>query len=175
MDWEKIKAEYITTDTSYAKLAKKYGTTKGAIGNRAVREKWYEQRKTYINETLTATLEIAKADGAKEIVKSCSGEISQARVLAELAAVAFARGTDYAQIRVGDDGKYRVDFTETDALTDAQKAAVTGIELTQTGPKVKTADKLRALELLAKYTGLVDSETSDDDGTGVVVLPEIGE
>ena len=32
-DWQAIKTEYITTDTSYRKLAQKYGISHVQIGN----------------------------------------------------------------------------------------------------------------------------------------------
>lgn len=56
LDWEAIKTEYITTETSLSKLAKKYGTTKQIIGRKSSSEKWVEQRRRYVDETLTKTL-----------------------------------------------------------------------------------------------------------------------
>lgn len=37
-DWSKIKTEYITTDTSYRKLAEKYGINKDTIYAKAKKE-----------------------------------------------------------------------------------------------------------------------------------------
>lgn len=56
MDWNKIKTEYITSDTSYRKLADKYGISHNVIGARAVKEGWVELRKQHTDKTLTKTL-----------------------------------------------------------------------------------------------------------------------
>lgn len=79
-------------------------------------------------------------------------EITQDRVLQELAAIGFARGTDYAQVSKSG----TVSLTPTDKLNSQQKAAVTGIKETQAGVEVKLADKVKALELLGKHLGMFD-------------------
>ena len=56
-DWKKIKTEYITTDTSYRKLAHKYGINVTTIAKIGSDEKWLEQRKQYAIETQTKTIE----------------------------------------------------------------------------------------------------------------------
>ena len=55
-DWQAIKTEYITTDTSYRKLAQKYGVNATNIAKKASKEKWVEQRNKNANETLSKTL-----------------------------------------------------------------------------------------------------------------------
>ena len=57
IDWEKIRTEYVTTSTSYRKLAEKYGVNYSALGARARAEGWVEQRTQYQNETHTKTLD----------------------------------------------------------------------------------------------------------------------
>ena len=56
-DWQAIKTEYITTDTSYRKLAQKYGVNYQAICHRSKDEGWIEQREQYKNKTFTKTVE----------------------------------------------------------------------------------------------------------------------
>ena len=56
-DWQAIKTEYITTDTSYRKLAQKYGVNYQAICHRSKDEGWIEQREQYRNDTITKTLD----------------------------------------------------------------------------------------------------------------------
>ena len=57
MDWQAIKTDYITDESSsYRKLAKKYGISHNIIGARAVKEGWVEQKKQFQDKTLTKTL-----------------------------------------------------------------------------------------------------------------------
>ena len=55
-DWQAIKTEYITTDTSYRKLAQKYGVDSAVIGRRAKNEEWVKLRQQHINKTQTKAL-----------------------------------------------------------------------------------------------------------------------
>ena len=69
-DWQAIKTEYITTDTSYRKLAEKYGVSRVQIGNVGRDEKWVELRRQHLDNTVTKTVaavEDAQADRAKKI------------------------------------------------------------------------------------------------------------
>ena len=52
-DWQAIKTEYITTDTSYRKLAQKYGVHYNAVANRAKQEGWISQRNQFCDRTVT--------------------------------------------------------------------------------------------------------------------------
>ena len=56
IDWEKIKIEYITTDTSQTKLSKKYGIPKSTIAQRSIRENWVERREQFKSNVETKTL-----------------------------------------------------------------------------------------------------------------------
>ena len=56
-DWKKIKTEYITTDTSYRKLAQKYGVHYKVISERGKAEKWVELRAQHRDKTLTKAVE----------------------------------------------------------------------------------------------------------------------
>lgn len=57
MDWQAIKTDYITDESSsYRKLAKKYGISHNIIGAKAVKEGWVEQKKQFQDKTLTKTL-----------------------------------------------------------------------------------------------------------------------
>ena len=57
-DWQAIKTEYITTDTSYRKLAQKYGIHYKVISDRGKAEGWGELRSQYRDKTLTDTLNV---------------------------------------------------------------------------------------------------------------------
>lgn len=56
-DWQAIKTEYITTDTSYRKLAQKYGIHYKVISERGKDEGWVELRSQHRDKTLTKTLD----------------------------------------------------------------------------------------------------------------------
>ena len=56
-DWQKIKTEYITTDTSYRKLADKYGIDQATISRRAKKEDWVSKRQHHISETQAKILD----------------------------------------------------------------------------------------------------------------------
>ena len=56
-DWQKIKTEYITTNTSYRKLAEKHGISYQAICRRSQAEQWSEQREQHMNKTVTRTID----------------------------------------------------------------------------------------------------------------------
>lgn len=80
-------------------------------------------------------------------------EITQERVLEELAAIAFANGTDFATIT--HNGLVRL--TPTDEVPEEKKKAVASIKEGQYGTEVKLHDKVRALELLGKHLGVFDA------------------
>lgn len=76
-------------------------------------------------------------------------EITQDRVLEELAAIAFARATDYAEVK--DD---QVFIKDTAGLSENQIKAVAGIKQGKFGIEVKLNDKEKALELLGRHLGM---------------------
>lgn len=98
-------------------------------------------------------------------------QITQDRVLAELAKIAFADGTDFARLTTGtvkkkiwnedtedydetDVDEQFVQFVDTDNLPPEKKAAISGIKETRHGIEVQSYDKLRALELIGKHLGM---------------------
>ena len=68
-DWQAIKTEYITTDTSYRKLAQKYGVNYQAICHRSKDEGWIEQREQYKNKTISKTIEKISQQEANRAAK----------------------------------------------------------------------------------------------------------
>ena len=67
VDWNAIKAEYISGNTSYRKIAAQYGVSFATVRARAEREKWTESRKkvqhTIVQKTAQKTA-TAAADNA---------------------------------------------------------------------------------------------------------------
>ena len=80
-------------------------------------------------------------------------EITQEKVLQELASIAFANGSDFATVIPGG----IVEVIPTSEVPKEKLPAIAGIEQTRTGVKVKTHDKVRALEKLGEYLGLFES------------------
>lgn len=68
VDWNKIKAEYISGGTSYRKLAKKYDVSLQTLSETARREKWTELRKQTQDKTDTKIIEKTATKQAKSAV-----------------------------------------------------------------------------------------------------------
>ena len=95
-------------------------------------------------------------------------EVTQERVVKELARIAFADMTDYAQVETRmiekDDGtevSYQaVALKETAELSAEQRAALAGIKQGANGIEVKLHDKIKALELLGRHIGMFNDKLS---------------
>ena len=68
-DWQAIKTEYITTDTSYRKLAEKYGIHYKVISERGKDEKWVELRSQHRDKTPTKTLDKISSKKADKMAR----------------------------------------------------------------------------------------------------------
>lgn len=76
-------------------------------------------------------------------------EVTQDRVIEELAAIAFAKATDFVQISHGN-----VILTDTSKLSENQIKAIAGIKEGKNGIELKLNDKEKALELLGRHLGM---------------------
>ena len=56
MEWSEIKKEYITTDTSYRKLADKYKLSATVVMRKGAQEGWAKERQQYVSKTLAKSL-----------------------------------------------------------------------------------------------------------------------
>ena len=86
-------------------------------------------------------------------------EVTQDRVVEELARIAFSDATDIVQVVNG-----TMVVSDTDQLTTAQKAAIAQIKEGKFGLEVTRCDKVKALELLGKHLGLFDGRPDSADG-----------
>ena len=68
-DWQAIKTEYITTNTSYRKLAQKYGVGYSVIGERARLEGWVKQREQFRNKTITKAVDKMSSKKADKMAR----------------------------------------------------------------------------------------------------------
>ena len=98
-------------------------------------------------------------------------EITQDKVLLELAKIAFSNGSDFAKVvtklktrSVWNDVKEEyeekeseeqfVELIDTDSLPADKKAAISSIKETKFGIAVESCDKVKALELIGKHLGM---------------------
>ena len=77
-------------------------------------------------------------------------EITQEAVLQELAAIAFANGTDFVTVT----GAGLLCVKATSEVPKNKLPAIAGIKYSQLGIEIKLHDKVRALELLGKHLGV---------------------
>lgn len=80
-------------------------------------------------------------------------EVTQDRVVQELAAIAFARATDYVTIQVNGPAAI-VAVKSTEDLSEEQVRAIAGIKEGANGVEIKLNDKEKALELLGRHLGM---------------------
>ena len=74
-------------------------------------------------------------------------------VVDELAAIGFARATHFLSVSQGE-----LTIRDTDSLSPADQAAISSIEQTSNGIRLKFYDKMKALELLGKLMGFLEGE-----------------
>ncbi len=105
-------------------------------------------------------------------------KITKERLLSQLSAAAFADFTRF--VAVESDGEMQIlRVTDTSRLSRSDRAAVAGIKAGTKGIEVKLCDKLKAIEMIARFTGifgdtgeedslkmLFDSLTGGDDDAG---------
>lgn len=80
-------------------------------------------------------------------------EVTQDRVVEELAAIAFSKATDYVEIRSNGVAGVVI-IKPTSELSDAQIRAIAGIKEGANGIEIKLNDKEKALELLGRHLGM---------------------
>ena len=80
-------------------------------------------------------------------------EVTQDRVVEELAAIAFSKATDYVEIR-SNGVAGMVIIKPTSELLDTQVRAISGIKEGANGIEIKLNDKEKALELLGRHLGM---------------------
>lgn len=92
-------------------------------------------------------------------------EVTQDRVVKELAKIGFAKITDYVEIGYGGIVKVKA----TDDIPKDKVGAIAGIKEGQNGIEIKMNDKVKALELLGRHLGMF-TDKLQVDGTSVVQI-----
>lgn len=85
-------------------------------------------------------------------------KITPKKVVEELAAIGFARATDFLRVSDGE-----LTIRDTDTLAKSDRAAIASIERSSTGIKLKFYDKMKALELLGKYMGMFEGKPQQEE------------
>ena len=143
-DWLKIKTEYITTDTSYRKLAEKYGVSKAQIYKVGGEEGWVELREQFRSETLAKSMEAV-----------CSQEVDRA--------VRIQRVSD----KLLDKIEAIVDCTEpTDFTAKAIRALTAAVKDLKEVQGIRS--KLDDEEQEARIANLRKQAKQDEEDTGVI-------
>ena len=99
--------------------------------------------------------------------------VTQDWVVQELYRIAAADRGAFARVvtlRAGEDGRLPaqvVELTDTDTLTEDQRAALAGVEETKYGIRVNTYDKLKALELLGRHLGMFTDKVEQSGETTI--------
>ena len=68
-DWQAIKTEYITTETSYRKLSQKHGVSYQAICHRSQEEGWIADREQYMNKTISKAVDKISSKKADKMAR----------------------------------------------------------------------------------------------------------
>ena len=84
--------------------------------------------------------------------------ITPKKVVEELAAIGFARATNFLRVSEGE-----LIVCDTDTLSKADRAAIASIERSSNGIKLKFYDKMKTLELLGKYMGMFDGKDDAEE------------
>jgi len=118
-------------------------------------------------------------------------EITQDKILRELALIGFSKATDFAKIvekqafdnkgQPMEDGEgnpvtYRaVELTLTEDLTEEQQRTIASVKKGRDGLEAKPYDKVRALELLGRHTGMWNDKIDVNGGLDLKVTVDYGE
>ena len=153
-DWQSIKTEYITTDTSYRKLAQKYGISYNAIGNRSRYENWQELRDQHLTKTMTKTMNAIASQ--------------QANRAARLQTVADKLLTKVEKLIEDDEGL----LADTSSMRDISRILkdLKDIQMIKSDADMREQEaRIEKLRADAQQRNNDD----DDDETGVVLMPPV--
>lgn len=84
-------------------------------------------------------------------------KVTADRILEELAAIGFARATDFLAVENNE-----LIVKSTEKLKKSDRAAIASMEKTANGIRLKFYDKMKALELLGKQMGLFEGKDTGE-------------
>ncbi len=89
-------------------------------------------------------------------------EITQDRVLKELAAIGFADIADFVSVQ-----QHTVYINDTEKMPQEKRKAIAGIKEGQNGIEIKLNDKVKALELIGKHLAMFTEKVNHSGNVGV--------
>lgn len=175
-DWLKIKTEYITTDTSYRKLAEKYGVHYQTICARSKAEGWIQLRKQYRIKTVTKTVD--------QISNKTARQAAKVGDLADKLLIKLEQAIDELDLQVTTH-KIKTESGSTEETTEYRVAEPGGTvdraglrQLTAALKELQTikgeVTDLERREREARIDALRRSSMTadgDDDDTGIILMP----
>ena len=190
-DWQAIKTEYITTQTSYRKLAEKYGIHYKVISERGKAEGWVELRSQHQDKTLTKTLDKIsnkQSDKMARIDKLTDKLLDKLEQAIEELDLQLAKHTDKTKtIEYGNDR--RPDKPTKEVIHEEEKllevkSIVDRQGLKQIASALKDIKEVKMLrseldrqEQEARIANLrkqaAGNGDDDDDETGVILMPPV--
>lgn len=184
-DWNKIKAEYITTSISYRKLADKWGVSFRTLADHATKEHWAEERNNYRNSVAKQTVQkIASrtsTSNANKLVRLQQAADSMSEVIADIFndTEQFKRHIITTGLGMGETKvECRVeDKFDTKAIKDLTGALKDLAIVMRSVYDLPTAQEKSAMDIAAERLALdkskADSGMNDDDETGVVEITPV--
>ena len=193
-DWQSIKTEYITTDTSYRKLAQKHGVSYQAICHRSKDEEWIALREQHMNKTVSKAIDKISSKKADKMARiddladKLLVKLEQAITELDLQ---LAKHTDKTKV-IEYDNELRPDKPTKETIHEEEKllevkSIVDRQGLKQIASALKDIKEVKMLkseldrqEQLAKIEKLrADAQQrnndDDDDETGVILMPPVKE
>lgn len=197
-DWTAIKTEYITTRTSQAKLAEKYGVSARHLSRMSVEEGWVEQRRQFVEKTV-----------AKSVSKACERDSGRLAKLmdttgraVDVVTKAFEdanqfnrhlveRRERYAEPQIEESGDGDVTAVQerqwveeqvfrkvdTKALKDLTAVLKDLTALMRDFYNIPTPAQAEAQRIAAERLEIDKAKSAavddDDDDTGVILIPEV--
>ena len=83
VDWTAIKNEYISTRTTYAKLAEKYGVSSRSVERMSSKENWKDQRAAYVKMVTEKFMKKSTDVCVKKLMKFGDNAAAKALEMAE--------------------------------------------------------------------------------------------
>lgn len=180
-DWKKIKTEYITTATSYRKLAQKYGVHYKAVSQKGKAEGWVALRDEYRAKTITKTIEISSDREANRLARLM--DTTSRAIDVTVQAFADAQQFNRYLVEVGPkDNRETVEQVfqkvDTKALKDLTAVLKDLTGLMRDFYNIPTPAQAETQRIAAERLALEQRKSAfasddDDDETGVILMPPV--